>query len=124
MKINDFNLEEKIAFVGLLEMMLMADQQLTDPEVEYLQDVINEFGVNEYKSIVERRKDWFADDDKFRDNLEKVTNQEVRELIFSKLFLAAAADYIDRSESDLLQWLIDKWNLKPFIIERKSKEEE
>ncbi len=111
MEINQFTKEEKIALVGLIEHLLMADNVVSIEESEALRNVVSEIGEHDYRSLIHDYKSIIDNIDSFKQFLMNIERQEAREVIYGTLFEIAEADFFDENESELLDWLAKEWCL-------------
>ncbi len=111
MEIRDLSKDEKIALVGLLERLMMADHVVSAEESTQFGNVVGEIGEDEYRTLVHNYKIIFSDLDKFKQFLQSIERQESRELIYGTLFQIAEVDFFDENESEILDWLVNEWNL-------------
>jgi len=111
MEIRDFTKEEKIALVGLIEHLLMADKVVSFEESEALRNVVSELGEHDYRTLIHDYKSIISNMDSFKNFLMNIERSEAREVIYGTLFEIAEADFFDENESELLDWLAKEWNL-------------
>ena len=112
MEINQFTKDEKLALVGLIEHLLMADKVVSLEETEALKSVVSEIGEHDYRSLIHDYKSIIGNMDSFKQFLMNIERQEVREIIYGTLFEIAEADFFDENESELLDWLAKEWKLE------------
>lgn len=111
MEISQFTKDEKIALVGLIEHLLMADKVVSFEESEALRNVVNELGEHDYRTLIHDYKSIISNMDSFKQFLMNIERPEVREDIYGTLFEIAEADFFDENESELLDWLAKEWKL-------------
>jgi uncharacterized tellurite resistance protein B-like protein len=111
MEINQFIKDEKIALVGLIEHLLMADNVVSIEESEALRDVVAKIGEHEYRTLIHDYKPIIDNMERFKQFLTNIERQEPREIIYGTLFEIAEADFFDENESELLDWLAKEWKL-------------
>ncbi|OGU13260.1 MAG: hypothetical protein A2X61_03720 [Ignavibacteria bacterium GWB2_35_12] len=111
MEINQFTKDEKLALVGLIEHLLMADNVVSYEETEALRNVVSELGEHDYRSLIHDYKSIIENIDSFKQFLMNIERQEAREVIYGTLFEIAEADFFDENESELLDWLAKEWDL-------------
>ncbi|MBI5326326.1 MAG: TerB family tellurite resistance protein [Ignavibacteriae bacterium] len=111
MEINQFTKEEKIALVGLIEHLLMADNVVSYEESEALRNVVAEIGEHDYRSLIHDYRPIIENLDSFKQFLINIERQEPREIIYGTLFEIAESDFFEENESELLDWLAKEWEL-------------
>lgn len=111
MEITQFTKDEKIALVGLIEHLLMADKVVSLEETQSLRNVVSEIGEHAYRSLIHDYRSIISNIDSFKQFLLNIERQEAREEIYGTLFEIAEADFFDENESELLDWLAKEWNL-------------
>lgn len=112
MELEDLNADERIALVGLVREVVMADSQVSEDEIDEVAEIVDAFGEEGYQAAVEAFDARFADEESFRRFLATITRQEARELIYGTVLQGAAADAIEGGESELLSWLADVWKIE------------
>lgn len=111
MEISQFTKEEKIALVGLIEHLLMADNVVSFEESEALRNVVAEIGEHDYRSLIHDYRPIIENLDSFKQFLMNIERQEPREMIYGTLFEIAESDFFEENESELLDWLAKEWEL-------------
>jgi hypothetical protein len=113
MEIADLNQDERVALVGLMKLLVMSDGNVSDDELEHVEDLIDVIGDDEYEAALESFEDRFeGKGDAFRAFLKSVNRQEARELIFGTVLDAAGAEAVEPGEASLLDWLQREWGVK------------
>jgi len=111
MELQDLNKDEKLAFVGLMELVLIADEVISDEEKEKLESVISKIGISDYRSLIYTYNKTFTSVERFKSFLLTIERQEARELIYGILYEIAQVDFVHSNESSILDWLAENWNL-------------
>ena len=112
MELQDLNADERIALVGLMKEVVMADRKCRRTSSTRSK----RSSMPSARRATSRR--WtpstsrFLDQESFQRFLATITRQEARELIYGNVLQAAAADAIEGRESELLSWLADVWNIE------------
>ena len=90
MELSDLRSDERLALVALLEAAVVADGSVSDDEVEDIRKVVDAFGEDEYRKLVDEVSRRFQSRDDLLSFLETIERPEARELIYG-LFLQEAA---------------------------------
>ncbi len=111
MELRDFSPIEMLALVGLMEYVIMADNFLTEDEEEQVGAIMQEIGTNRYEELIDEFDTQYAEESDFRSLLESIKRQEAREIIYGSILNASAANTLMGRESDLLDWLVNEWDI-------------
>jgi hypothetical protein len=114
MELGDLNQDERTALVGLMKLTVMSDGNVSEEELESVEELVDAFGEGGYQSTLDAFEKRFTDVDSFKKFL-KVTGagrEDARELIFGTVLEAAGAEAIEGSEAELLDWLGREWDIK------------
>ena len=111
MEIPELQKDEKLALVGLMEHVLIADETVSPEEEETLANVISLIGDNEYRSLIFDYNKTFPNSDRFKMFLRTIERKDARELIYGTLFDIAQSDFVHQKESSILDWLATEWEL-------------
>ena len=112
MTISDFSHEQKLALVGLMEAVVMANVTVTEGEQQQIGKVADALGDEQYRLLLEEVEKRFTDMDSLKLFLETVQDTDARELIFGTVWEDAMADpAMTELESDLLNWLAETWHI-------------
>jgi hypothetical protein len=114
MELSDLNQDERTALVGLMKLTVMSDGNVSEEELESVEELVDAFGEGGYQSTLDAFEKRFTDVDSFKKFL-KVTGagrEDARELIFGTVLEAAGAEAIEGSEAELLDWLGREWDIK------------
>jgi hypothetical protein len=117
MELTELNPDERIALVGLVKAVVLADGQVSEDEMEEVQEIVDAFGDEAYRGYLDAFEARFADEPSFQQFLKTIERQEARELIYGTILAGAAADAIEGHESELLSWLADAWNVEITIAD-------
>jgi hypothetical protein len=112
MELRDLNQDERTALVGLMKLVVMSDGNVSEEELEHVEDLVEAFGEESYQRTLDAFEKRFTDEDGFRAFLRTIGRQDARELIFGTVLEGAGAEAIENVESDLLDWLAQTWNVK------------
>jgi len=115
--IEDLNEDQRTALVGLLKAVVLADGTISDEEIDEVAEVVEALGEDEYQRHLDRFESKFSDLASFQKFLATIEGQDARELIFGTVLSGAAADAIEKGESDLLSWLAKTWNIQVTVAE-------
>jgi uncharacterized tellurite resistance protein B-like protein len=111
MEIPELHHDEKLALVGLMEHVLIADDIVSPEEQASLDNIISTIGSNEYRSLIYNYNKTFPTTDRFKMFLSTIERQEARELIYGTLYDIAQSDFVHQNESTILDWLASEWAL-------------
>ena len=109
--------DEKLALVALVKAVIMADGHVSTEEVEELQDLVDMLGKDTYQGLIDEVETRLRGDDVVRKFLGTITDQNARETIYRAILKVAMADSVDASESELLAWLAQVWDVQVFFDE-------
>src|SRR5262245_44097738 len=114
MELGDLNQDERTALVGLMKLVVMSDGNVSEEELESVEDLVDAFGEEGYESTLDAFEKRFSNVQGFKTFLKAtgVGRQEARELIFGTVLEAAGAEAIEGREAELLDWLGREWNIK------------
>jgi hypothetical protein len=114
MELEDLNQDERTALVGLMKLSVMSDGNVSEEELEYVEDLVDAFGEDGYQSTLDAFEKRFTDSDGFKKFLKTigVGRQDARELIFGTVLEAAGTEAIEGGEAELLDWLAKVWDIK------------
>jgi hypothetical protein len=112
MELEDLNQDERTALVGLMKLTVMSDGNVSEEELEYVEDLVDAFGEDGYQSTLDAFEKRFSDGETFKTFLAKIGRQDARELIFGTVLEAAGSEAIEGREAELLDWLGKTWDIK------------
>jgi uncharacterized tellurite resistance protein B-like protein len=113
MTVSDLTHDQLVALVGLLEAIVMADKEVSDPEQDRLTAVADAVGEDMYRALLEDANSRFADLDALKRALAAVADQEARNVVYGVAWEeAVASPSIRHDESELLAWLADTWDIR------------
>jgi hypothetical protein len=112
MELGDLNQDERTALVGLMKLVVLSDGNVSEEELEYIEDLVDAFGEDGYQRTLDAFEKRFADSDSFRGFLRTIGRQDARELIFGTVLEAAGAEAVEGGEAELIDWLARTWNVK------------
>jgi hypothetical protein len=114
MELGDLNQDERTALVGLMKFAVMSDGTVSEEELEYVEDLVDAFGEEDYQKTLDAFEGRFSDVDGFKKFLKTVGvgRPDARELIFGTVLGAADTQAIEGGEAELLDWLGQAWDVK------------
>jgi hypothetical protein len=112
MELRDLNQDERTALVGLMKLIVMSDGDVSEDELEHVEELVDAFGQGEYERTLNAFEKRFNDEDSFKAFLRTIGRQDARELIFEKILEGAGEGAVEGDEADLLDWLSKTWNVK------------
>ena len=117
MELRDLNQDERTALVGLMKLVVTSDGNVSEEELEHVEDLVDAFGEDGYQRTLDAFEKRFVDAQSFRGFLRTISREEARELIFATVLESAGVDAIEGPEADLLDWLAKTWDVKIEIEE-------
>jgi hypothetical protein len=112
MELEELNQDERTALVGLMKLTVLSDGNVSQEELEDIEDLVDAFGEEAYESTLDAFEKRFTDAEVFKAFLAKIGRQDARELIFGTMLEAAGSEAIEGREAELLDWLAKAWNIK------------
>ena len=112
MELEELNQDERTALVGLMKLTVMSDGNVSEEELESVEDLVDAFGEDVYESTLDAFEKRFSDGEAFKTFLTKIGRQDARELIFGTVLEAAGSEAIEGREAELLDWLAKAWDIK------------
>ena len=113
MELRDLNEDQRVAVVGLMNVVVMSDGEVSEDELEHVELLVSAFGEDAYEEALDRFESQFPDEDTFRRYLQQLGGgQDARDLIFGTILESAGEGALDRNETNLLDWLSREWNVK------------
>jgi len=122
MELPDLNQDERTALVGLMKLIVMSDGEVSEDELEHVETLVAAFGDDGYQRTLDAFEKRFQDEESFKKFLKTIGRQEARDLIFGTVLEGAGEGALDSSETGLLDWLAQTWNVK-IEIEQDPEEE-
>jgi hypothetical protein len=117
MELRDLNADERVALVGLLKLVVVSNGNVSEDELEEVQQVADAFGEEAYEGALDAFEARFLDEQSFQTFLRTIGRQEARDLIYGTVLQAAAADAIEGQESEILSWLAEAWNIQVQVVD-------
>lgn len=117
MELRDLNHDERLSLVALLAEVVESDSSGSEAEANAIDRVVEAFGEDEYRRLVEEVDSRFTDEASFKTFLAGIGRQEARELIYGTVLETATANTVSTSESDVLDWLARTWNVRVEIAD-------
>lgn len=112
MELEELNQDERTALVGLMKLTVLSDGNVSEEELEDIEDLVDAFGEEAYESTLDAFEKRFTDVEGFKAFLAKIGRQDAREVIFGTMLEAAGSEAIEGREAELLDWLAKVWNIK------------
>ena len=112
MELEDLNQDERTALVGLMKLTVLSDGDVSEEEIEDVEDLVDAFGEESYESTLDAFEKRFSDAESFKTFLSKIGRQDARDLIFGTVLEAAGSEAIEGREAELLEWLTKAWDIK------------
>ena len=122
MELPDLNQDERTALVGLMKLIVMSDEEVSEDELEHVEALAAAFGEDGYQRTLDAFENRFHDEPSFRKFLQGIGRQEARDLIFGTVLESASEGALDDAETSLLDWLAETWHIK-IEIEAEPEEE-
>jgi hypothetical protein len=104
---SDLRGDERLALVALLEAAVVADGSVSDDEVEDIRKVVDAFGEDEYRKLVDEVARRFQSQDDLMNFLETIQRPEARDLIYGFFLAEASGEALRGRESELVDWLAE-----------------
>lgn len=117
MEIRDLNEDEQLALVGLIEFVAESNRSITEEEQAEISQLVEAFGAERYRSLVDAVDARFADEEALKSHLREVGRGEARELIYGLALETALSDAEGLQHSQMLDWLRGEWNVSVEIGE-------
>jgi hypothetical protein len=117
MELRDLNHDERLALVALLAEVVESDSSASEAEANAIDRVVDAFGEDEYRGLVDEVDSRFTDEAGFKAFLTGIDRQEARDLIYGTVLETATADTVNTSESGILDWLAKTWNVRVEIAD-------
>lgn len=115
MELETLTSDEQLALVALIKMTVMADGNVSQEEVEELQDIVEEIGEDKYTALSADSEKKFKNEAALKKFLETIKREDAREIIYGTVMDLAAIDIVASEESELLSWLGKAWNLEMHV---------
>ena len=117
MELGDLTHGELVALLGLVQFIGEANRDVTDEESDAIAAIVVGVGEERYREIANEADERFVDEEALRNYLQTTGREEARELIYGHALEVAMGDTIQNSESDLLEWLAEQWDIEVEIAE-------
>ncbi len=109
MQFDELTPEEQLAFAGLVRLMVRMDGELTPAEVKAVSALAREMNAPQLWTLMTDVR--AVESDEISKRVEKVMKRETREWMYGVLIGLAAVDGVDPAEAELLDWLLEVWQL-------------
>ena len=120
MNIVDLSRDEKLALVALTELAVISDRDVTDNEVEKVEEIVEALGEETFQELAEEAEQRFADRNTLKVFLKGITAQESRETIYAAVLSESLADTIPHTQAEFLDWLASEWKV-PVTMEDENR---
>lgn len=111
MEFNELTPEERLLLVGLLEMVVKADQALSEQEDRELKRIAALVGLDAFQAAIQEADARFTGPEEIKQLALSIQRPEARELIFTAIQELAVSDEVAVEEMQLVNWLADLWDL-------------
>lgn len=109
--LDDLHREEKLAFLGLLRVLVRVDGEFSREEAQAMHAIARKVGSADFwRSMAESQSIYVTPDQVF-EAARGVDRDDVRRFVYDCLLEVASVDGIDPSEEQLLAWLRHEWGL-------------
>jgi len=112
MTIADLTHDEKVALAALLEMVSMADGEVTEPEAQNLGRIAAALGEDEYRALLDEADEKFDGVEALKEALAAIERQEARELIFGEALAELMESPATHPATELMEWLKTTWKIE------------
>jgi len=112
MELGELTHLEQLALLGLIQFIGESNREVTDEESDAIAAIVSALGEDHYRKVAAEADERFADEEALRNYLQTTGRQEARDLIYGHVLQVAMGDTIQNSESDLLEWLADQWDIE------------
>lgn len=126
MELNELNKDEKLACVALMRLMVLADENTSEQEVEQVDHLSNQLGEDIYQQLVDEVEERFSNIQDLKDFLAGINRQDARDLIYETILQCCLSDGLgsgfdkafsyagtsEQPELKLLEWIESTWKIK------------
>ena len=112
MEISDLTRDERMALLGLMEQIVVADHAASSDEAERITDVATALGEEDYQSCLNEVEERFSEAEALKGFLKTIERQEARELIVGTVLNVAMADTVSANEEHILDWVKREWQVE------------
>lgn len=112
MELGDLTHLEQLALLGLVQFIGESNRDVTEEESDSIATIVAALGEEHYRKVAAEADERFADEESLRNYLQTTGRPEARELIYGHALEVAMGDTIQASESDLLEWLAEQWDVQ------------
>lgn len=112
MELGELTHLEQLALLGLIQFIGESNREVTDEESDAIAAIVAALGEEHYRKVAAEADERFDDEESLRNYLQTTGRPEARELIYGHVLEVAMGDTIQKSESDLLEWLAEQWDLQ------------
>ncbi len=109
MQFDELSPDEQLAFAGLIRLMIRMDGELSPGEVTAVSALAKDIGApNLWMLMTDTRA---LESNEVSRRVKEIDSRPIREWMYGVLVGLAAVDGIDPSETTLLDWLREVWDL-------------
>ncbi|MBT3192741.1 MAG: hypothetical protein HN341_09330 [Verrucomicrobia bacterium] len=112
MTLSQLSHEQKLALVALLELFTMADGTVSDGEAEQINQIAEELGDAEYRTLLDETETRFEDIEMLKESLLTIRERAARELIYGLLMEEVMNAPTTGHRPELLEWLKAEWAIE------------
>ena len=111
MELPDLSRDERLACVTLIQHIIMADSEVSEVELKYIDRLAAAFGKDAYRELLDESAAHLRSEDAVKALLEGITQQPARNLILETVMECAFEEGISAPEVELMHWLQETWNV-------------
>ena len=111
MELPDLLEMERLACITLIHHIIMADKEVSEPELKHIDRLVSAFGEEVYRALLSECEEHLESEVSVKSLLSTITQQESRNIIYETVMECAFEEGITSPESNLVDWLSDNWNV-------------
>ena len=109
-QIDDLNPEEQLILGGLIRLMVRTDGSFSEEEEDAINAIGDSLGGHQkFWRMISQSAQAFPDESAVREQMSKVSRNDVQAFILDTLKAIAAADETEHEEDQLLTWVASQW---------------
>ncbi len=109
MDLTELSDHELRVFMGLLKLVVHADQEVTNQEREVIADLWDRLGTARWNTAVQDAQRCYETVEQLEEDARKVTRRDAQILIHDVLWELAHADELIDAEAHVLRWVVQEW---------------